>query len=92
MFVAKWSPGSGGTPGNWAWAYSGGGTGFDQGYGIAVNGSAVYITGVINNDNTGTNGTNAVKFGTTNVPGASATVEQRYVRGQVHRCRHHRLP
>ncbi len=72
IFVAKWSP----TTSNWVWAYSAGGTGFDQGLGIAVNGSAVYITGVINNDNVTAsfpNGTNKVSFGATNVLGASAT-------------------
>ncbi|OON70675.1 beta strand repeat-containing protein [Hymenobacter sp. CRA2] len=41
MFVAKWSAASS----TWAWAQSGGGSSNDQGLGIAVNGTSVYVTG-----------------------------------------------
>ncbi len=41
VFVARYTPGTG----TWAWASSGGGTGFDQGTGIATDGTRVYVTG-----------------------------------------------
>jgi hypothetical protein len=42
IFVAKWDA----TAGAWAWVTSGGGIGADQGYGIAVSGANVYVTGI----------------------------------------------
>jgi hypothetical protein len=41
FYVAKWSPATN----SWAWAVSGGGPGADQALGLAVSGSAVYVTG-----------------------------------------------
>ncbi|WP_135396812.1 hypothetical protein [Hymenobacter metallicola] len=41
MFAAKWDAAAG----RWAWATQGGGIGSDSGIGIALNGSAVYVTG-----------------------------------------------
>jgi hypothetical protein len=41
VFVAKWNTAAAA----WAWGVSGGGNGDDVGYGIAVNGSNVYVTG-----------------------------------------------
>jgi hypothetical protein len=73
IFVAKYVPATG----TWAWAQSAGGVGNDRGYGIAVSGTSVYVTGHIEND---TNNSNKVLFGGTNptngtsqVNGASAT-------------------
>jgi hypothetical protein len=43
MYVAKWNSGGG-----WAWAVSGGGSGDDYSYGIALNGSNIYVTGTYN--------------------------------------------
>jgi hypothetical protein len=57
-FVAKVTD-SGGT-GAWTWALAGGGTGVDQAFGAAVNGSSVYVTG--NFFNNSSNGS-AVSFG-----------------------------
>ena len=62
LFVAKFVPGAGSSPGAWAWALSGGGSGHDLGYGIAVSGSSVYVTGKIYNDLANANG---VLFGGT---------------------------
>ncbi|MDO7845919.1 T9SS type A sorting domain-containing protein [Hymenobacter sp. M29] len=45
LFVAKYQPASG----TWAWAYRGGGTEDDRAQGLAVSGSAVYVTGYIIN-------------------------------------------
>jgi hypothetical protein len=42
FYVAKWSPATN----SWAWAVSGGGAGADRAVGVAVSGSAVYVTGV----------------------------------------------
>ena len=76
LFVAKYVPGTG----TWAWAQRGGGTGADAGYGIAVNGSSVYVTGGLANNSADTN---AARFGgttpaasTVQVNGASATTSQ----------------
>jgi len=41
FFLAKWDV----QAQKWAWATSGGGSGFDAGYGIAVSGRSVYVTG-----------------------------------------------
>ena len=63
LFVAKYMPATG----TWAWAQSGGGTGDDQGLGIAVSNTSVYVTGFVNNSTTNDN---AVLFGGTGtVPG-----------------------
>ena len=80
IFVARFSA----ADGSLAWAQAAGGSGNDQANGIAVNGSSLYLTGLINNDNTSSTGTNAVVFGgtpvannppsgATSLPGASAT-------------------
>jgi hypothetical protein len=45
IFVAKYVPATG----TWAWAQTAGGTYQDQGYGIAVSGSSVYVTGSLSN-------------------------------------------
>jgi hypothetical protein len=58
LFVAKYVP----STNSWAWALRGGGRGNDQGISIAVNGSNVYVTGIITNSNTNAN---AVTFGGT---------------------------
>ena len=42
FYVAKWSPATN----SWAWAVSGGGAGADRAVGVAVSGTAVYVTGV----------------------------------------------
>ncbi|MBG8555033.1 T9SS type A sorting domain-containing protein [Hymenobacter guriensis] len=46
IFIAKYVP----STKTWAWAVRGGGTGADMGLGIAVSGSNVYITGLLDND------------------------------------------
>jgi hypothetical protein len=51
LFVAKYVP----STNTWAWARNGGGRGNDAGYGIAVSGGSVYITGSIQNDIANTN-------------------------------------
>ncbi len=67
LFVAKYVPGTG----TWAWAVGAGGAGTDQATGVAVNGSSVYVTGLIRNDNADTD---QVRFGgSTPQYGASAT-------------------
>jgi hypothetical protein len=48
MFVAKYT--DNGPTGSFNWCQVGGGTGFDQGYGLAVSGSSVYVTGYLIND------------------------------------------
>ena len=58
LFVAKYVP----TTGTWAWAQSGGGTGLDEGYGVAVSGTRVYVTGTTTNSSTNAQG---VLFGGT---------------------------
>jgi hypothetical protein len=66
LFVAKYVP----RTGTWAWAQSGGGTNNDAGYGVAVSGSSVYVTGYVTNTTSNVNG---VLFGgTVPVAGASA--------------------
>jgi hypothetical protein len=76
LFVAKWVPASS----SWAWAQSGGGTDYDGGYGVAVSGSNVFVTGSIINN---TANAKAVVFGgggttagTVQVNGASATASE----------------
>ena len=66
IFVAKYEPGSG----TWAWAQRAGGIYGDQGGGLAVRGSSVYVVGSIYSSlaNKGD-----VRFGTTLVRGATAT-------------------
>ena len=51
LFVAKYVP----VTGTWAWATRGGGLSFDQGYGLAVSGSSVYVTGYITTSFTNNN-------------------------------------
>ncbi len=46
FFVAKYVPATA----TWAWAVRGGGTGNDYGYGLAVSGSSVYLTGYLVNN------------------------------------------
>jgi hypothetical protein len=66
LFVAKYVL----RTGTWAWAQSGGGTNNDAGYGVAVSGSSVYVTGYVTNTTSNVNG---VLFGgTVPVAGASA--------------------
>jgi hypothetical protein len=57
IFVAKWNS----TSNTWAWAVRGGGSAADQGNGIAVNGTNVYVTGYFNSNGGATFG----NFGTT---------------------------
>ncbi|RZK23533.1 MAG: hypothetical protein EOO56_04725, partial [Hymenobacter sp.] len=70
LFVAKWVPGAGTGTGSWAWAQRGGGTSDDQGLGIAVSGTSVYVTGYITNTTANDAG---VVFGSTAVAGATST-------------------
>ena len=67
LFVAKWVP----THATWAWAQSGGGIGGDAGYGIAVAGNRVYVTGCLLNNSTNYDN---VQLGGTS-PGTSTTVQ-----------------
>jgi len=69
VFVAKWNTAAG----TWAWAVAGGGNNGDQGNGIAVSGSSVYVTGFVTNSSANAYG---VQFGGVAVPGASATASQ----------------
>ena len=76
LFVAKYVPGTN----TWAWAQRGGGIGIDAGYGIAVQGTSVYVTGYITNNAANAN---VVSFGgttpatsTAQVNGASAAITQ----------------
>ncbi len=76
LFVAKYSAASR----TWAWAQSGGGTGNDQGLGIAVDGSNVYVTGTITNSTSNASGvllggTDRLTATTTQL-GATSTVSQ----------------
>lgn len=67
LFVAKYVP----STGTWAWAQRAGGTGDDYGYGIAVSGSTVYLTGSLTNDLANSS---TVTFGnSSSVNGASST-------------------
>jgi hypothetical protein len=63
LFVAKYVP----TTGTWAWAQRGGGTGSDSGYGIAVSGTNVYVTGGIVNNRA--NSATVLFSGTSTTPG-----------------------
>ncbi|MGI4869756.1 MAG: T9SS type A sorting domain-containing protein [Janthinobacterium lividum] len=65
LFVAKWVPATG----TWAWAQRGGGTGPDAGYGLAVQGTSIYVAGAITNSRADAS---AVRFGGT-TPATSAT-------------------
>ena len=67
LFVAKYVPATN----TWAWAQSGGGTGLDEGYSVAVSGTSVYVTGSITNSSTNASG---VLFGGTGT--APGTVPQ----------------
>ncbi|RZJ93269.1 MAG: T9SS type A sorting domain-containing protein [Hymenobacter sp.] len=73
LFVAKYVP----TTGTWAWALSGGGNNADAGYGIAVSGASVYVTGYITNTIANSTGVLFGGTGTTastvQVNGASTT-------------------
>ncbi|MCC2545510.1 T9SS type A sorting domain-containing protein [Hymenobacter sp. BT175] len=46
IFVAKYVP----STNTWAWAQRGGGANIDRGFGIAVSGNSVYVTGYITNN------------------------------------------
>ncbi len=70
VFVAKWNAAAG----QWAWAVAGGGTGDDVGYGIAVSGGEVYVTGQVVNSGTLTTTTQAVQFGGVPLNSASNNV------------------
>ena len=76
LFVAKYVPAAG----TWAWAQGGGGTSYDQGLGIAISGSNVYVTGGIVNNSANRNqvvfGGAGSPAGGTSVSGASSTVSQ----------------
>ena len=67
VFVAKYT--DAGSSATLNWATAGGGTGSDAGFGLAVSGAGVFVTGFITNDNTNTS---AVQFGGTALNGASA--------------------
>lgn len=69
VFVAKWNPATA----TWVWARSGGGTGLDQGYDIAVSDTSVYVTGVITNDATNAN---SVQFDGTLLNGAGSITSE----------------
>ncbi|MGI4867588.1 MAG: T9SS type A sorting domain-containing protein [Janthinobacterium lividum] len=65
LFVAKYVPATS----TWAWAQQGGGTGSDNGYGIAVSGTSVYVVGSITN--TSSNASSVLFGGTGTTPGTS---------------------
>ena len=69
LFVAKYVPATG----TWAWAQSGGGTGADLGYGVAVSGGSVYVTGQLQNNTANGSGVLFGGTGTTQVNGATGT-------------------
>ncbi|MET4107575.1 FG-GAP-like repeat-containing protein [Hymenobacter sp. UYP22] len=62
LFVAKWNTAAGA----WTWAASGGGTGADFGYGLAVSGSSVYVSGAFTSDRN-------VRISGQDLPGAGGT-------------------
>lgn len=64
LFVAKWLPASS----TWTWALRGGGTGDDQAQGLAVSGTALYVTGFLTNTASNAAG---VTLNTTTVAGVS---------------------
>jgi hypothetical protein len=66
VFVAKYVPATA----TWAWAQSGGGIWDDQGYGIAVSGNSIYLTGFLTNN---TFNTQLVLFGGTVVQYGAST-------------------
>ncbi|WP_151088669.1 beta strand repeat-containing protein [Hymenobacter baengnokdamensis] len=63
LFVAKYVPATS----TWAWAQSGGGVLADVGYGIAVSGTSVYVTGYISNN--ATNGAGVLFGASGSTPG-----------------------
>lgn len=75
IFIAKYVPATD----TWPWAVRAGGTGHDYGYGVAVQGSSIYVTGVLVGDLA--NSTDA-RLGAlppavgTPLPGATATPSQ----------------
>lgn len=75
MFVAKYT--DNGPTGSFNWCQVGGGSGFDQGYGLAVSGSSVYVTGSLTNTSTNAQGVlfggTGATIGTASQYGASAT-------------------
>ncbi|RZK32315.1 MAG: hypothetical protein EOO63_01740, partial [Hymenobacter sp.] len=72
VFVARYSDGL--PAPTYRWAAAGGGTGNDSGYGIAVNGDEVYLTGSVTNSGTVNASTaRAVQFGGTPLYSASTT-------------------
>ena len=60
LFVAKYVPATS----TWAWVLRGGGTGNDQGNGLAVSGSSIYVAGFADNNSRNESG---VSFGPGNV-------------------------
>ena len=75
MFVAKYT--DNGPTGSFNWCQVGGGSGTDQGYGLAVSGSGVYVTGSLTNTSTNAQGVlfggTGTTVGTATQYGASAT-------------------
>jgi len=76
LFVAKYVPATS----TWAWAQSGGGTGADIGFGVAVSGGSVYVTGQLVNNTANASGVlfggTGTTAGTVQVNGASGTNAQ----------------
>ena len=76
LFVAKYVPATS----TWAWAQSGGGTGADIGFGVAVSGGSVYVTGQLVNNTANASGVlfggTGTTPGTVQVNGASGTNAQ----------------
>ncbi|RZK53636.1 MAG: hypothetical protein EOO59_12275, partial [Hymenobacter sp.] len=48
IFLGKWNP----TTSTWAWMQRGGGIGNDEAYGLAVNGTSIYLAGASSNNTT----------------------------------------
>ncbi|MCC2544872.1 hypothetical protein LJY25_00315 [Hymenobacter sp. BT175] len=76
LFVAKYVPGTN----TWVWAQSGGGTVNDEGWGVAVSGNSVYVTGSIQNN---TNDIARVRFGGTGPATSSVQVNGARTDGAV---------
>jgi hypothetical protein len=78
LVVAKYT--DNGASATFNWSQIAGGTGNDKGYGIAVSGTSVYVTGTITNSTTNANGVLFGDVGTTTGTvaqyGASATASQ----------------
>lgn len=68
VFTAKLT--DAGTTASFVWALPGGGTSFDQGRAVTVNGNSVYVAGYFSNNTTNLN---TVTFGTTTLNGTSTS-------------------